>query len=214
MKLPAQRPWLQGILTAGALATALACPTVRQPPAPEPQPDPPPAVVEELPLPLTPAEEDSGARVALQRAQALLTLETPDADWLAESLLTEAGRLAAADGQAGLQSQALFLAGLVQLQWGLDARAEELLEAARVADRHGPHGATARLALHLLREVRRQEDSMAQLRQELARSEQGRREQEEVADRLATQVHELNEQIEELKEVHLRVESEKEDSPS
>jgi hypothetical protein len=200
-------PALAALLLAG-----IGCPVFRPPPEPEPELHPPPAIVEEERVPVA-AAAVSPARQGLSLAQGLLALETPPSDWLAGDLLPAVAARAEADGERSVRAQALFLHGLLLFEERDTPGASEALAQAWEADRHGTWAGPARLALTLIRATEEQERQIRGLQARLLASEEGRdRRQGEVAE-LRAQVEALTDQIEELKEVHLRVESEKEDSP-
>ena len=206
--------FLTALALPGALLAGTGCAAFRPPPLPEPELRPPPAIVEEVRVPLQREKPVSPARQGLSLAQGLLALEAPQADWLASDLLPDVAALAGADGEPSVRAQALFLRGLLLFE-GSDGRgAEEALEQAWQADRHGPHAGPARLALYLIRAAVEQKERIRGLQARLTANEEGRNRDQGEAEELRAQVEALTDQIEELKEVHLRVESEKEDSPS
>ena len=206
--------FLMALALPGALLAGNGCAAFRPPPPPEPELHPPPAIVEEVRVPLQRAEAASPARQGLSLAQGLLALEAPQADWLAGDLLLDVAALAQADGEPSVQAQALFLSGLLLFEESDSRGAEEALEQAWQAERHGPYSGPARLALTLIRATAEQKERIRGLQARLTASQEGRNRDQGEAEELRAQVEALTDQIEELKEVHLRVESEKEDSPS
>jgi hypothetical protein len=169
--------------------------------------------VEEGRVPPESVERLSPARQALSLAQGLLALETPQGDLLAGDLLPDIAELAQAEGAPSIQAQALFLRGLLLIEEEDSRGAEQALERAWEAERYGTYAGPARLALNLIRATAEQKEQIRGLQARLMASEEGRNRDQGEADELRAQVQALTEQIEELKEVHLRVESEKEDSP-
>jgi hypothetical protein len=198
----------------GALVAGTGCAAFRPAPLPEPELHPPPAIVEEVRVPLQREKVPSPARQGLSLAQGLLALEAPQADWLAGDLLPDVAALAQADGEPSVRAQALFLRGLLLFEESDSRGAEEALEQAWQAERHGPYAGAARLVLNLIRAAAERREQIRGLQARLTASEEGRNRDQGEADELRAQVEALTDQIEELKEVHLRVESEKEDSPS
>jgi len=206
--------FLMALALPGALLAGNGCAAFRPPPPPEPELYPPPAIVEEVRVPLQREKAVSPARQGLSLAQGLLALEAPQADWLAGDLLPEVAALAQADGEPSVQAQALFLRGLLLFEESDSRGAEEALEQAWQAERHGPYSGPARLALTLIRATAEQNERIRGLQARLTASQEGRNRDQGEAEELRAQVEALTDQIEELKEVHLRVESEKEDAPS
>ncbi len=211
---------LQRVMGAAALAAAaLGCPAVRSRPQAPPEPIPPPAVVEEERLTTAPrATPDEEQGLACARAALVLALAPPGPSvWVepADLLLARLALEAARDGATRIAAEALYLRGMLALGPG-EAAAQEaraLLEAAGAMDPLGPFAAPSRLAIRLLDAAARRQKELADLRERLAGAEQGRRREQAAADTLRAEVESLKKQLDELKEVHLRIESEKKDGP-
>ncbi|MFQ5671127.1 MAG: hypothetical protein ACE5HD_11510 [Acidobacteriota bacterium] len=167
------------------------------PPAPVPQPAPPPLRAEQ--------------GLATARAALLLGM-----GWEADDLLAAVRHQAALESDPVVAARSLYLRGVLALDQGRSGRerARRFLEESVRADPAGSLSAPARLALRLLEDVMRREAALEQLQQTLATSERRRQDDEVEVEALRAQVGALKDQLDQLKEVHLRIESEKKDAPS
>jgi hypothetical protein len=151
---------------------------------------------------------EQDARLALAR-----TAEELGYPELADEILTEAGERAVASGEYSMQAMSLFLRGFMALQAGSHDQAAILIEDARLADPSGPLADPASLSIALLEELSRKELELAELRERLAATEQQVGVGEERSGALEAELEAVKEQLDELKQIHLRVESEKQDDP-
>jgi hypothetical protein len=151
---------------------------------------------------------DEDARVALARTA--VALGYPG---LADEILSESGELPAVTGEDNLLARSLFTRGFLAWQAGNQDQASSLIEAARQADPFGPLAEPAGLFIELLDRLSQKELELGEMRERLAASEEQVDVWEKRSRTLEGEMKALREQLDELKQIHLRVESEKDDSP-
>ena len=159
----------------------------------------------EAPEELVPEQD---ARLALAR-----TAEELGYPELAEEILTEAGERAAASGEYSMLAMSLFIRGFMALQAGSHDQAASLIEDARLADPSGPLAEPASLSVALLERLSRKELELDELRERLAATEEQVGVRDERSRALEAELEAVKEQLDELKQIHLRVESEKQEDP-
>jgi hypothetical protein len=195
-------------LVAAVLALALAvggCAPTREEPATSP------ADLEAVEQPREAPEEpvpDHEARLALAR-----TAEGLGYPELADEILRETGERAVASGEYSMLAMILFLRGFMALQAGSHDAAASLIEDARLADPSGPLADPASLSIALLEQLSLKELELDELRERLAATEEQIGVGEERSGALEAELEAVKEQLDELKQIHLRVESEKQDDP-
>ena len=90
-------------------------------------------------------------------------------------------------------------------------QAFRLIEAARRADPAGPLAEPARLSVELIERLNQKGIELTEMQERLAATEQQIRASEERKRSLEGDVEALRQQLDEIKQIHLRVESEKQD---
>lgn len=198
---------------------ASGCAVLRRQPAPPPATtlasvhlEPP--VIVDAPPPLKPAGGAETPRHGLLTRAAMVVSVGLEAG--GDALLEELLRSGPAVGPAA-RSQALVLrAFLVRHQGGARGRrmAEAYLLAAAQADPGGGNAAGIALALDLLLELEGEQRDLARSRTQLGASRDREREQSGSVAVLQAEVESLERQLEELKAIHLQIESGKKDAPS
>jgi hypothetical protein len=199
------------VLTALLPLLLAACAAARPPESSPASPQsPPPAEIEDTRLnPVADPAAGIGA-AGLAAARACVILRLPGA---ARALLD--ATLEAAPGiDPGLRAQALYLRGFLAWEAGDSEGAVADLDAAASGDPLGPLAEPAVLSRRMVLALAAQEGDLRRLQTEIAASRQERQRESERAKGLETEVEALTRQLNELKEVHLRVESEKKDDPS
>ena len=133
-----------------------------------------------------------------------------------DALLEEFLRSAAAPGPEA-RSRALALRAVLVLHEGGErgARmAKSYLQAARQANPGGVNAGGIALALDLLAALEKESAALARSRVELGAGREREKQQADTAAALRVEVESLELQLEELKAIHLQIESGKEDTPS
>ena len=179
-------------------------------PAPEPGGSPVERPEELVTEPADP-EPAPAARLGLAGARTMVVVGW---SWTAEPLLAEVEAVARAEGDRTMQARALALRAVLAWERKSPEEAGALLRAAGAADPLGPVGGTARLAAEMMGRLGQREREIDGMRQSLAVAESGRQMSEEQTRALENEVGALRRQLDELKQVHLQVESEKDDDPS
>ena len=198
-------------LLAGLLLAASGCAQFRRAPAPEPVPPPPPVVVEaRAPENLEPAPRPNNL---LALAEAALIVGLDDG---ADLLLGEFMRTVPVDETAE-RARALVLRALVALRRGGEPGREaaaDFLQAARQIEPLGTSAPGITMTLELLADLEARNDDLEQARSRLAASRRREGQEQAGAEELRDEVAALKQQLNELKEIHLRIESDKQDAPS
>ena len=134
--------------------------------------------------------------------------------WPAELLLAEVATRARAAGDGLLEARALTLQGI--LAWNRDDPGEAiaLLGAANTADPVGFVGQSARRTAEMIGRLGDRASEIATMRAHLNAARTGLRTSEDEAHALETEVKALRRQLDELKQLHIQIESEKQDDPS
>lgn len=201
-------PWL----LAGLMLWVAGCTQFRQQPQADPVPPPPPVVVEARPPDeFKPRPPRSGSLLALAETAMIVGMDEG-----ADLLLGEFIRAAPVEARAD-RARALVLRALISLRRsGEDARraATAFLLAARQLEPLGPSTPGIDMTLELLSAVEAREADLDSTRSRLAASRRREDEEQAGADALRDEVESLKQQLNELKEIHLRIESDKQDAPS
>ena len=200
--------WLAMVMLTAMLASG--CAVFRRQPAQEPVPPPPPVIVESRP----PQEPTEAPRHGLLTRAAMAVSVGLEAG--GDALLEEFLRSGPAVGPEA-RSRALVLRALLVLHQGGERggrMAKAYLQAAGQADPGGGNAGGIALALDLLLALERERGELARNRAQLGASRDRERRQSDAEAVLRTEVESLELQLEELKAIHLQIESGKEDTPS
>ncbi|MCZ6746689.1 MAG: hypothetical protein O7C74_05680 [Acidobacteria bacterium] len=200
--------WIAMVMVTAMLASG--CAVFRRQPAQEPVPPPPPVIVESRP-PQEPAEVPRHGLLTRSAMVVSVGLEAGG-----DALLEEFLRSGPAVGPEA-RSRALVLRALLVLHQGGERggrMAKAYLQAAGQADPGGGNAGGIALALDLLVALERERGELARSRAQLGASRDRERRQSDAETVLRTQVESLELQLEELKAIHLQIESGKEDTPS
>lgn len=205
--------WVAMVMVSAMLAPG--CTNFRRKPVPEPvpEPPPPPAIVESQ-SPREPVEQAEPYRHGLLTRAAMAVSVGLEAG--GDALLEEFLRSGPAVGPEE-RSRALVLRALLVFHQGGERggrMAKAYLQAAGQADPGGGNAAGLTLALDLLAALEAERGELARRRTQLGTSRDRERRQSDAASALRTEVESLELQLEELKAIHLQIESGKEDAPS
>jgi hypothetical protein len=176
-------------------------------------PPPPPVVVEARPPVQVDARGSDRASGVLALAEAAMFVGLEEgADLLLADFLRSAPMEAGAH-----RARALVLRALVAVRRGgpddLET-AEGFLLAARQIQPMGPSAPAASMTLELLAAIEAREEDLKRTRSRLAASRRREGEEQAGAEVLRNEVESLKQQLNDLKEIHLRIESDKQDAPS
>jgi hypothetical protein len=201
--------WLAMLMVTAMLTPGCAV-FKRQPP---PAPVPPPAMAESRPTQM-PAERVLSPRHGLLTRAAMAVSVGLEAggDALLEEFL-RSGPVAGPEARA----RALVLRALLARNQGGERgerMAKAYLQAALQANPGGVNAGIIALTLDLLAALEKESGELARTRAELGASRERERQQAGAAKALRTEVESLALQLEELKAIHLQIESGKEDTPS
>lgn len=200
---------IRHVLAAACLPLILSCPSVRR--------SGPPAMPARVPAeeqPAAPASSPAPAglsRSGLAAGRLLLRLGWRGA---ADDLLEEAARAAAEEGNGSVEGQVLTLRAVVAWEAARTDQALDLLRAAASVDPAGSATPGALLALDLMRRVVESEATVDDLRGQLVHAQQRQVARDDEIAGLENELAALQRQLHELKQVHLQIESEKDDDPS
>ena len=203
-------PLYSGLMVA-VLPLVASCALFR--PMPEPSlsgvalPSPPVATVPRAEV----SAPEPASRLGLAGAQAMLLLGRA---WPVEPLLAEVVERARTEGHRALEARALTLQAV--LAWERDdaVGAVALLGAASTADPLGSVGRSARLTAEMIGRLGDQAGEMGRMRADLSAARTGLQASEGQARALEIEVNALHRQLDELKQLHIQIESEKQDDPS
>ena len=134
--------------------------------------------------------------------------------WTAEPILEEVEQAARASGDQMLLANALTQRAVLAWRRNGEEEAAALLDRAVDADPHGPFGRAAHLMREVMEQLGERQRELNRIRDRLGSVEREREQSESQARVLAGEVAGLRRQLDELKQVHLQIESEKEDAPS
>jgi len=195
------------------MLAASGCAQFRRAPAPEPVPPPPPVVVEaRAPENLQPDPRPrSNNLLALAEAAMIVGLDDG-----ADLLLGEFMRTVPVEETAE-RARALVLRALVALRRGGEPGREaaaDFLQAARQIEPLGTSAPGITMTLELLADLETRNNDLEQARSRLADSRKREGQEQAGAEALRDEVASLKQQLNELKEIHLRIESDKQDAPS
>ena len=200
-------------LLAALMLSAAGCAQFRQPPPPDPVPPPPPVVVEARPpeeVMLRPPSR-TGSLLALAETAMIVGLDEG-----ADLLLGEFIRTAPVEDREE-RARALVLRALVSLRRGGESgrqAATAFLLAARQLEPLGASTPGIDMTLELIATVEAREADLQATRSRLAASRRREGEEQAGADALRSEVESLKQQLNELKDIHLQIESDKQDAPS
>jgi len=192
---------------------ASGCALFRQPPTAEPLPPPPPVIIESRPPhDLAMPGTDTAHGLLTRAAMAVSVGLEAGGDALLEEFL-RASPVAGPEAR----SRALVLRAFLALHQGGDqARrlAKAYLQAGWQADPGGAHAHGIALALDLLAALETESAALARSQARVKGARAREQQQADAAAKLRDEVESLQLQLEELKAIHLQIESDKEDTPS
>jgi len=206
-----RRHWTAiGILPA---VLASGCALFRQPPPAQAVPPPPPVILESR----APQEAMApGTRIRhglLTRAAMAVSVGLEAGG---DALLEEFLRSTPTAG-ADVRAQALVLRALLALHQGGEQgrhRAKAYLQAGWQADPQGENTHAIELALDLLADLGKERAALAASQAQVKAGRAREKQQADAAAALRGEVRSLQQQLEELKAIHLQIESDKENTPS
>lgn len=207
------RAWLPVSALVATLFVVTSCALFRPAPDLRPALDPPPTVwVDTVPLIEVSAQESAApSQLGLAGAWTMFLVGWA---WPAEPLLAEVAVMARAEGDRVLEARALTLRGVLAWERDQPGEAIALLGAASTVDPLGFVGRSAQRTAEMMGRLGDRAAEIAVMRARLSAARAGLQMSEDEARTLESEVNTLRRQLDELKQLHIQIESEKQDDPS